>query len=296
MTAPSLVEKLKALLPDPTRRIELIDLMDSLTSDVVSKLSPEAFPVSQQPTEENVPQRVGQLESITDPLARALVVGGYYGDMPYHHRVWTDAVERLADAAGDQPTGQVFDIWDRLRYYPALIGVYALGLGALMGDRPEGFAACLAALGLDASALSETAIGQDAIERAVAVMVPNNRSTGMSAWLEGRMMSCGEGVSRAERREVAFDQVEYLIGLIDAHHTLGPELNGGVYPRPSQFWFRARARTRGARPDAWATGRRANVWVEAGFFDSSSDRLREVKTRYDDGLASQRQMVHMGYR
>jgi len=289
VTSEDLVKQLKELLPDPIRRIELNDVIDSLTNNVVSQLNFDVFPVSgEQPTEENIRQRVDRYDVIIRPVGLVLVVGGYYGDMPYHFRIWSNVVERLAGTGTDQPLGQVFNIWNDLRLYPALIGLYALGIGTLAARRPEALAPCLAALGLDGSGVQDSYLGRAAIEGAARQLVPQQSlPTAASSWLEGQVVSFGNGVIQAELFEVAFDQFEYLLGLIDAHHTLGHEMKGGIGARPSRFWFRG-------RPDTWITGAQAKAWLEAGMFDGSPDRLSRVRIKYEEAIVHQRTLTSLG--
>jgi hypothetical protein len=106
--------------------------------------------------------------------------------------------------------------------------------------------------------------------------------------LEGQVVSFGNGVIQAELFEVAFDQFEYLLGLIDARHTLGHEMKGGIGARPSRFWFRG-------RPDTWITGAQAKAWLESGMFDGSPDRLSRVRLKYEEAIAHQRTLTNLGF-
>jgi hypothetical protein len=289
VSSQDLVTQLKELLPDPTRRIELIDVVDSLTNDAASQLNSDAFPMSEQPSEESVRQRVEEFDVIIGPVGLTLVVGGYYGDMPYHFRIWSDVLERLAGTASGEPVGSWFEVWNGLRQYPPLIGLYALGIGTLAARRPEALAPCLAALSSDESAVRNSSVRPDAIQAAAAYLVPRqSRPTAVSSWLEDRLVSLSEGIIRAELLEVAFDQFEYLLGLIDAHRTLGPEMKGGIGARPSRFWFRG-------RPDTWITGVQAKAWLEAGMFDGSPDRLSGVRIKYEEAIAQQRTLTNLGF-
>ena len=235
-----------------------------------------------------------RFDIIIGPVARALTLGGYYGDMPYHFRIWSGVVERLAGTAWGEPTNTWIEVWNGLRQYPAVIGLYSLGVGTLAARRPEALAPCLAALNPGGSA--DTSVRPDAIQGAVAYLVSQqSRPTAVSSWLENRLVGFSEGAIQLELLEVAFDQFEYLLGLVDADHSLGPELNGGVYPRPRLFWFRQRRAAPGATWDTWAAGVRAQAWLDVGMFDGSADRLGIVKNKYDEAITQRRMFAHLGF-
>jgi hypothetical protein len=290
------VTQLKELLPDPLRRIELIDFIESLTNDAIGELISDVLPMSEQPSAENIRQRVDRLNGIVAPIGRALVVGGYYGDLPYHFRIWRDVVERLAAIARRDVPGQSYEIWRVLRQYPALIGLYAFGVASLAAHRPETVAPCLAALGPGETAMLDSSVGRAQIHAATeSVVAQESRPVAVSSLLEGQVFSLGEGVIRLEQLEVSFDQLEYLLGLIEAHYSLGTELKGDVYARPVRFWFRQSPLAPVWRPDTWAVGAKATAWLDVGLFDGSADRLDAVKAKYDEAIAHQRMMAGLGF-
>ena len=284
--------RLKELLPEAARRIELIDFFSSLSNEAVEQLTSDAFPMSEKPTEDSVPQRVEKYEEILAELLRSLLVGSYYGDMPYHFQISTMAIARLIDSAGEQSTGQVFSIWESLRHYPGLLGLYAVGTGALAGGRPETLAHALPYLILDTEVFRDT---RSAIDWAASMLSPDKRPTAASSWLEGRLTALAHNLIRPDELLIAFDQFEYCLGLLAADQGVGPNLEGDVYVHPSRFWFRAKANGPWSRPDAWAVGKRSRPLIDAGLFEGSSDRLKAVKVRYDEAIEGERLKVRLGF-
>jgi hypothetical protein len=284
--------RLKELLPETARRIELIDFFSSLSNEAVEQLTSDAFATSERPTEENVPQRVEKYEEILAELLRSLFVGSYYGDMPYHLQIWTKAIARLIDSAGDQPTGEVFSIWESLRRYPGLLGLYAVGTSALAGGRPETLAHVLRDLNLDSEVFRDT---RSAIDWAASILSPDKRPTAASSWLEGRLTVLAYNLIRADELLIAFDQFEYCLGLLAVDRSVHSNLEGDVYVRPSRFWFRARVISSWSRPDAWAVGTKSRPLIDAGLFGGSSDRLKAVKARYDEAIERERLNIRLGF-
>ena len=117
---------LKDLVANPERCIDLSEYFFAVTTEAIGQLTPEAFPMEEQPTEESVRERVEPYEGVLTPLLCPLFMGAYYGDLPYHVRIWSRCLKRLVEAAGGQPTGQVFTIWDQMRYYPGPPGALRL--------------------------------------------------------------------------------------------------------------------------------------------------------------------------
>ncbi len=101
------LDALKDLLASRERRIDLSEFFSAVTIEAIGQLTPEAFPMGEQPTEESVRERVERYEGVLAPLLRPLFMGAYYSDLPYAVRIWSRCLKRLIEAAGDQPTGQV---------------------------------------------------------------------------------------------------------------------------------------------------------------------------------------------
>lgn len=171
------LDALKDLLASRERRIDLSEFFSVVTIEAIGQLTPDVFPMGEQPTEESVRERVERYEGILIPLLRPLFMGAYYSDLPDHARIWSRSLKRLIEAAGDQPAGQVFTIWDQMRYYPGLLGLYAVGVGAIAGGGPDVVARLLSELHFDNELLRST---RTAIEPAASLLLPAARPAATS--------------------------------------------------------------------------------------------------------------------
>jgi hypothetical protein len=284
---------LKALLASHERRIDLSEFISAVTIEAIAQLTPEAFPMGEQPTEESVRERVERYEGVLTPLVGPLFVGAYYGDLPDHARIWSRCLKRLIEAARDHPTGQVFTIWDQMRYYPGLLGIYAVGTGAIAAGRADVVAIVLSDLLFDNEPLRST---RAAIESAASLLLPAARPAATSSWLQELLSGVAEGLVTPDQLVVALDQFEYSVGLLLADEALGPDLDGSLYLQPAGWWYRQSSTAPWSHPAGCITGPAAKHWLASGFFAASPERLDEVKVRYDAWVAQERMRSRLGYR
>jgi hypothetical protein len=286
------VGTMRNLLPNALLRLELEDYLEGLITDAVSGLDQTSFPVDDpQPSGETVQERVSALDTVTTPIAKAVLVGCHYGTVLEQARIWIDALESLADTARYQPTGRVYNAWERLRFYPALLVLYSVGVGSLTARRPSTLARILAGAKWDAETPLYNEVDLGALGYVSTELVPQS-SIAASSWMSQRLMELCQGTIPTRRFEVAFDETELVLGLIAADRMLGEDLSGTVVVVPARHWFSSD----GARPRAEVciSGDRVQAWVEAGLFGGSADRLMEVKRRYDEAVSQARIQIQLG--
>jgi hypothetical protein len=294
MSEGDVVASMRRLLPDPLLRFELRDYVEGLIVQAVSGLGPVSFSVgSPQPTTETVITRVRALEELTFPIATALLVGCHYGDQPDHTQIWLDALESLADTARYQATATVYNAWERLRFYPALIALYSVGIGSLTARRPEAFAKILAKAQWDAETPLDREVGLSALGYVSAELVPESPMAA-SVWMSQQLAQLCQGTVPPRRVDTAFDETELVLGLVSADRSLREDFSGEVVAIPGRQWFS----TDGARHRAGecVSGGRVGPWLEAGLFGGSADRLVEVKRRYDAAVSEARVQIQFGLR
>lgn len=119
----------KRLLVDPMHRIRLHDLFMEEVERVVLGMSLEHFPTREFSNEVFLDQ-VARYEALTEPLRRMLSVGCHWGDES-HNVLWAACVERLARVAEE---GGGYQILTKLRRYPAMLCMYAGGIGAVASE------------------------------------------------------------------------------------------------------------------------------------------------------------------
>ena len=126
------VASLKRFLSGPEYRIRLLDLIDSTVDRAVSKTTGTDFEPRNlpEPTTENVTARLRVYESAYSILVAMASVGGFWAEDD-HFRAWERALERL----GTTSLSGGNNVWLGIRTYPAILLLYALGIGAIESDR-----------------------------------------------------------------------------------------------------------------------------------------------------------------
>jgi hypothetical protein len=140
LTAPPLtrdmaVARLKRVLHDPVRRIEVADMAQGEADRIVTHVADQGrFPVY-------IPQDVPpaydtaltSMRSESDILLHLLATGVFHDDGT-HDRVWLNAVQRLLTARG-RIDGTFNDYLDAYRHYPALLSTWVAGIAAIASER-----------------------------------------------------------------------------------------------------------------------------------------------------------------
>lgn len=137
---PAVLKRVKALLRDPARQIDLEDEVLGLAAKARQELVDlERFPTALS-AEQHTNARIFRLLAersldywtVVEPLAAALVAGCGWG-LPEHNRIWTRAVESVARTAAEQGSGS--SVLLELRRFPIVPVVYAGALAAVQQQR-----------------------------------------------------------------------------------------------------------------------------------------------------------------
>ena len=130
ITAEIAVRRLKQALPDPTRRIEVSDLVDGEIQRLAARIADtERHPLGGMPLAD---QRTAYEEE-TAVSACLLATGVFHGD-EMHAPLWVRSLQRLISAR--RPiTGSYNAPTEAMRHYPALLCLWAMGIGAILADR-----------------------------------------------------------------------------------------------------------------------------------------------------------------
>ena len=134
----SAIAELKGYLPDTVRRIELYDFMMKEVEHAIEPV--RNFPVSTMSGYEEYAERITTYECASARLLAALVVGVFHSNTREHDRLWVRCVERLACREMDTDGASLLA---DLQQYPALLALYAIGLGAVASDRADSLARVL---------------------------------------------------------------------------------------------------------------------------------------------------------
>lgn len=125
------VAQLKKALADPTRRIDVFDLLDTETTLVVDAATDrERHPLNASDDRE----QVERYRADCDTLLHLLATGVFHDDGTYD-TLWTRTLQRLLNVRGPFPAGPVIDVMDALRHLPALLAFWVAGVAAICARR-----------------------------------------------------------------------------------------------------------------------------------------------------------------
>ncbi|MFD0261084.1 SIR2 family protein [Kitasatospora indigofera] len=125
------VAQLKKALPDPLRRIDLFDLVQQHTLQVVDAVA--KYPVFGD--NDAFAQAVEGYQADTDTLLHLLATGVFHDDGTYND-LWLRTVGRLASTR-NTILGSFQDHMEKLRHYPALLATWSMGIAAVLAHREE---------------------------------------------------------------------------------------------------------------------------------------------------------------
>ncbi len=125
-----LVGTTKRYLGRPEFRIQLNDLLADEYRRLTARLAEPEFSLQGSWSPDEFRRRVTRYETATAPLARILGIVGRWGDEAAH----VLAREILVGLARTEVMGGL-NVWLNLRSYPAVLVLYAYGLGALKASR-----------------------------------------------------------------------------------------------------------------------------------------------------------------
>jgi len=129
LTRAMAIARLKRLLPDPIKHIELRDLIDSEVTRLRdyladrSRLAPAKDGQIFQDEHEDIRSRC-------DTLLHLLAHGVYLDRDRQHNSLWVWTIEQLMRARR-QPDGSYHECWDKLQHYPALLALRTASLAAV---------------------------------------------------------------------------------------------------------------------------------------------------------------------
>ena len=123
---------LKRYIPEPRHRIRLSDLIYETVNTVVNDSSGRSFDVENPPefNTENLTKHVRAYEAVCSTMISMGVIGARWAETE-HTILWQGALQKVCEAPG----GKGSNLWSILRYYPGMLLLYSLGLGALEEDK-----------------------------------------------------------------------------------------------------------------------------------------------------------------
>ena len=283
LSTESAVASLKRYLPEPRYRIQLSDLIDGSVERVVESVSTPLFDVdSPDPDTETVTARVRAYEAACSTLLAMAATGGRWAEEA-HYDTWRRTLERMTTLS--HLSGEL--MWLGLQRYPATLVLYALGLGALSGNRLQLLGHLLSTEIPQADHVTKTvsqllppnnifkgfSLGFGNARKAMQILEGmENRHTPFNDWIQAAMRQyTGNTTFNSEQYDLMFDKLEILMALSCAHHEKRAE---GQYWAPlGSFVLRFKTRERILREieESISTLQHDSPFVRGGIFGETPD-------------------------
>jgi hypothetical protein len=265
------------------------DVLGLAAGRVIEGMRGDGFGENQPYSAEELASRVGAYEELSAELSRSVALVGHWSD-DAGARLVGRLVGRLANALG-RSNGQV--PWLKLDRYPALLAMYAAGIGAVAAGREELLAQILTCNGLlEQSRWTANVLvlyPGNVIDHRLAQQLPGleRRHTPVSDHLAevlGPWLTDIEPDKKAFER--TFDRFELLLGLF--FYDLGAQRDRGGWAPMGSFQWRYRygetiwddlAKEIEDSGDGWPL-------LKAGSFGGSLERLQASSKAYFSLVAS----------
>jgi hypothetical protein len=128
LTTAMAVERLKRYMPDPTRRIDLHDLIMQAAAEAASRITVQPLHVDRLDGKVILDIWNGYLQAAA-PIAHLLVTGVWHDQDGAHTRLWVDSLQRLVDAGSSRLQSATTGL-DDARLWAAHIALTAAGVAA----------------------------------------------------------------------------------------------------------------------------------------------------------------------
>jgi hypothetical protein len=139
LSSPIAVATLKSYLTEDRHRIRLNDLAVEEAERLRSKLFSPKYSLAEEVDPNTLEKRVASYEADTGLMVDLMATGCLWGENS-HIETWAKCLSRIANC-GTHGNGLV--VWLNLRMYPGLLLLYAGGIAALSGGKPDTFAALM---------------------------------------------------------------------------------------------------------------------------------------------------------
>jgi hypothetical protein len=134
------IARLKRYLPDPTRNIDLEELVLGAVDDLSERIRPiVGYDTSLPDAYQN---HLSSLAEMSAHVVELLATGVYYDRGEEHMELWVTALQRLMDAR-ESFQGIYVDLGERARHYPAMLALRAMGVAAVLRGHDQTLLALL---------------------------------------------------------------------------------------------------------------------------------------------------------
>ncbi|HLE24361.1 MAG TPA: hypothetical protein VI935_01770, partial [Thermodesulfobacteriota bacterium] len=291
------VTTLKKYLRDDNQDIRLQEMITEEVERLYQKLSPENFPVNNYPTSEELLKRIQLYNSYTETLLAIMINGCYWGKESHEH-LWIKCLQRIATPHGER---EVYEIWNKLRLYPALLLLYGGGIISIVAGKYPTFSGLLKKPKLRLGSQEYPALFYLIPERVI------EQSTLSQIGMQRNPLFLNENIFKVLREPIKtflssgidyqkfFDRFEYLHALIFADfwkkQTQGNIGRSTIWGPVGYFAFREYY---GQEPENLIPAEiskeikqeqldAGDDWppLKAGLFDGSAERFQFIKNEFD---------------
>jgi hypothetical protein len=281
LSAKIAVTNLKKYIVDDRHKIRLHDLLVTETEKLYAELDDNNFPVQGvQFSKEELAGRVKKYETLLEIVLSLIVNGCYWGDKRTEG-LWANCINRIVNPSGER---NGYTMWLNLRLYPALLLLYGGGIAAIAGGHYGNFAALITKPsirdGNENKPLVTTLSTWDVMEQKHGQQLPgmDRRYTPLSDHLYEVLRNVLRDILPDEAQyQKCFDRFEYLYALVYADFNL--KQGGDGWGPIGCFGWRYRHRNSLMKELDEEIANVGKEWppLKAGLFDSSVERVREVK-------------------
>ena len=273
------VATMKRYMSEPRYRIQFADIVDNAVRKVVEATSGDAFAASGTlVTGEPFTARVRGYDAACSTLLAMAPVAGFWAEEE-HYSVWERALLRLSTT--EERSGNT--VWLSLKRYPAILLLFALGVGALEAGRIEFLVRLFSALiheanegNLPAAAiLPRHCLLGDVASLAKSLPGMENKRFPMSEWIYAVVRQYTRDIIPNEgQHALVYTKLEVLLALGFAYHEGG---QFGYWAPPGIFTYRDEERGRALDEirDSLTRLNDESPFVKCGIFGASADACKQ---------------------
>lgn len=299
LSVPAAVTTLKKYLRDDSQEIYLHDMVIEEVEKLYQKLSPENFPVKNNPNANELLKRMQLYDSYTETLLAIMINGCYWGKKS-HEDLWIKCLQRIANPLGKSEGG--YNIWNNLRLYPGLLLLYGGGMGSIIAEKYPTFYTLLYKPTIRLKSQEFPAVFRLITDEVIEPSELSQVGISQRTFLSDNLLK----VLREPFRiflpseidyQKYFDRFEYLLAIIFADfwnkQTQGNTGGTTIWGPVGNFVFR---RYYGEKPESLIPAKKISEEIEreqleagdkwwllkAGLFDGSSKRFQFIKKEFDN--------------
>ncbi len=269
---------MKRYMSEPRYRIQFSELIDEVVNSVIRGTSSDAFAAAgARPTGDSFTQRLRGYDEVCSTLLTIGPVAGYWAE-PEHYSVLERALSQMGTV--DERNGNT--VWLSMKRYPALLLLFALGIGALEAKKVDLVGRLLSTRIHEvnegdisvAEVLPRHCLAGDVVSNAKLLPGLDRHYYPLSDWMYSVIRTHTRDFIRSEaQHELTFAKMEILLALGFAHRE---KQRFGYWAPPGTFAYRHDERSRVLTEIQESLDRLndESPFVKCGIFGDTADMCR----------------------